>query len=106
MSVVGPRSERPEFLDKLCKEVPHWNSRHLLKPGLTGWAQIRFSYASDVNESKEKLAFDLYYQRMPRWFWISKSSIHLKINIEGKQMKKVLVTEGLVILVVIPYWLY
>jgi len=61
MSVVGPRPERPEFLDKLCKEVPHWNSRHLLKPGLTGWAQIRFSYASDVNESKEKLAFDLYY---------------------------------------------
>ena len=60
MSVVGPRPERPEFLDKLCKEVPHWNSRNLLKPGLTGWAQIRFSYASDVNESEEKLAFYLY----------------------------------------------
>ena len=61
MSVVGPRPERPEFQEKLRKEVPYWNSRHLVKPGMTGWAQIRFSYASDLNESEEKLAYDLFY---------------------------------------------
>ena len=61
MSVVGPRPERPEFQEKLRKEVPYWNSRHLVKPGMTGWAQIRFSYASDLNESEEKLSYDLYY---------------------------------------------
>jgi lipopolysaccharide/colanic/teichoic acid biosynthesis glycosyltransferase len=61
MSIVGPRPERPEFQDELIDKVPHWNCRHLVKPGLTGWAQIRFRYASDVDASEEKLAFDLYY---------------------------------------------
>ena len=61
MSIVGPRPERPEFQEELIKQVPHWNCRHLVKPGLTGWAQIRYRYASDANESEEKLAYDLYY---------------------------------------------
>ena len=61
MSVVGPRPERPEFQEELNKEIPHWNCRHLVKPGLTGWAQIRFRYASDSESSEEKLAYDLYY---------------------------------------------
>ena len=61
MSIVGPRPERPEFQEDLIKKVPHWNCRHLVKPGLTGWAQIRFRYASDVDDSEEKLSFDLYY---------------------------------------------
>ena len=61
MSIVGPRPERPEFQEELIKNVPHWNCRHLVKPGLTGWAQIRFRYASDVDDSEEKLSFDLYY---------------------------------------------
>ena len=61
MSIVGPRPERPEFQEELIKEVPHWNCRHLVKPGLTGWAQIRYRYASGVSDSEEKLSFDLYY---------------------------------------------
>ena len=61
MSIVGPRPERPEFQDELINKVPHWNCRHLVKPGLTGWAQIRFRYASDLESSEEKLAHDLYY---------------------------------------------
>ena len=61
MSVVGPRPERPEFQAELKEEVPFWYARNLVKPGLTGWAQIRFSYASDISESEEKLSYDLYY---------------------------------------------
>jgi lipopolysaccharide/colanic/teichoic acid biosynthesis glycosyltransferase len=61
MSIVGPRPERPEFQDRLINKVPHWNCRHLVKPGLTGWAQIKFRYASDMESSEEKLAYDLYY---------------------------------------------
>jgi lipopolysaccharide/colanic/teichoic acid biosynthesis glycosyltransferase len=61
MSVVGPRPERPEFQAELKDKVPFWYARNLVKPGLTGWAQIRFSYASDLSESEEKLSYDLYY---------------------------------------------
>jgi lipopolysaccharide/colanic/teichoic acid biosynthesis glycosyltransferase len=61
MSIVGPRPERPELEEKLTVEIPFWSSRHLVKPGLTGWAQIRFRYAADSNASREKLAHDLYY---------------------------------------------
>jgi exopolysaccharide biosynthesis polyprenyl glycosylphosphotransferase len=61
MSIVGPRPERPELEEKLAVEIPFWSSRHLVKPGLTGWAQIRFRYAADFNASREKLAHDLYY---------------------------------------------
>ena len=61
MSIVGPRPERPEFVGQLTKEIPLWPCRHLVKPGLTGWAQIRFRYAADAHASREKLAHDLYY---------------------------------------------
>tara|TARA_Y100000588_G_scaffold347921_1_gene397090 strand:- start:271 stop:1452 length:1182 start_codon:yes stop_codon:yes gene_type:complete len=61
MSIVGPRPERPELEETLAAEIPLWSSRHLVKPGLTGWAQIRFRYAADTNASREKLAHDLYY---------------------------------------------
>jgi len=61
MSLVGPRPERPEFDASLNDQIPYWNFRTLVKPGLTGWAQIRFNYASDQASSEEKLAYDLYY---------------------------------------------
>jgi len=63
MSIVGPRPERPEFLGYLGREVPFWNQRHLLKPGITGWAQIRSEYAADALATRDKLAYDLWYLR-------------------------------------------
>ena len=63
MSIVGPRPERPEFQEELLKSVPHWNTRHLVKPGITGWAQIKYTYASNMDASEQKLAYDLYYLR-------------------------------------------
>ena len=63
MSIVGPRPERPEFQEDLLKNVPHWNARHLVKPGITGWAQIKYRYASNMQSSEQKLAYDLYYLR-------------------------------------------
>ncbi len=61
MSIVGPRPERPEFLELLNEAVPFWTRRHLVKPGITGWAQVRRGYTSDVMGTAEKLAYDLYY---------------------------------------------
>jgi exopolysaccharide biosynthesis polyprenyl glycosylphosphotransferase len=63
MSIVGPRPERPEFLEFLEREVPFWGQRHLLKPGITGWAQIRSDYAADALATTEKLSYDLWYLR-------------------------------------------
>jgi exopolysaccharide biosynthesis polyprenyl glycosylphosphotransferase len=61
MSIVGPRPERPEFLNVLNAEVPYWTRRHFVKPGITGWAQVRHGYADDVDGTAAKLAYDLYY---------------------------------------------
>jgi exopolysaccharide biosynthesis polyprenyl glycosylphosphotransferase len=61
MAFVGPRPERPEFVDNLRKEMPYYHYRHFVKPGLTGWAQVSFSYAASVEEAREKLRYDLYY---------------------------------------------
>ncbi len=61
MNFVGPRPERPVFVDRLSADIPYYTQRHLVKPGLTGWAQIKFPYGSSVEDSIEKLRFDLYY---------------------------------------------
>jgi exopolysaccharide biosynthesis polyprenyl glycosylphosphotransferase len=61
ISLVGPRPERPEFVAQLEKEIPHYHLRHLIKPGFTGWAQIKFRYGRSIVDSKEKFEYDLYY---------------------------------------------
>lgn len=61
ISLVGPRPERPEFISKLEEEIPYYHLRHIIKPGFTGWAQIKFRYGRSVMDSKEKLEYDLYY---------------------------------------------
>lgn len=61
MSFVGPRAERPEFHQLLLKEIPFYDRRYLVKPGLTGWAQINYTYGSSVEDTKEKLSYDFYY---------------------------------------------
>lgn len=61
MSFVGPRPERPEFIRELEKQIPFYKLRHLVKPGLTGWAQVSYSYGASVNDAKEKLQFELFY---------------------------------------------
>lgn len=61
MSMVGPRPERPEFVKQLSESVPYYAERHCLKPGLTGWAQLRYNYGSSKEDAIEKLQYDLYY---------------------------------------------
>jgi sugar transferase (PEP-CTERM system associated) len=61
MSFVGPRPERPQFVDMLDQEIRYYSVRHSVKPGLTGWAQLRYPYGASVSDAEEKLKFDLFY---------------------------------------------
>jgi sugar transferase (PEP-CTERM system associated) len=61
MAFIGPRPERPQFVEQLVREVPYYNQRHNVKPGLAGWAQLNYPYGASVEDSMEKLKFDLYY---------------------------------------------
>ena len=61
MSFIGPRPERPEFVENLALEIPHYNLRHLIKPGLTGWAQVRYRYGASMEDAEIKLMYDLFY---------------------------------------------
>jgi lipopolysaccharide/colanic/teichoic acid biosynthesis glycosyltransferase len=61
MSVVGPRPERPYFVDQLTKVIPFFAERHKVKPGITGWAQINYPYGASIKDAREKLSYDRYY---------------------------------------------
>jgi sugar transferase (PEP-CTERM system associated) len=61
MSLIGPRPERPSFVEKLTKQIPFYGQRHVVKPGVTGWAQVRYAYGASVEDSLEKMQYDLYY---------------------------------------------
>jgi sugar transferase (PEP-CTERM system associated) len=61
MSLVGPRPERPEFIEKLKEVIPYYSERHFVKPGVTGWAQVRYPYGASIEDALEKLRYDLYY---------------------------------------------
>jgi sugar transferase (PEP-CTERM system associated) len=61
MSFVGPRPERPFFVDQLSQQIPYYALRHSVRPGITGWAQVRYPYGATVDDAVEKLQYDLYY---------------------------------------------
>tara|TARA_A100001035_G_scaffold89912_1_gene70093 strand:+ start:2498 stop:3463 length:966 start_codon:yes stop_codon:yes gene_type:complete len=86
MSLIGPRPERPEFNKLLEEKIPHYNLRHIIKPGLSGWAQVNYPYSSSYNDSKNKLSYDLFY--------ISNYSIFLDLIILFKTMRTVFSAKG------------
>src|SRR4029450_4934988 len=61
MSLIGPRPERPEFVEELTRQIPFYGERHAVKPGITGWAQVRYTYGASVEDALEKLQYDLFY---------------------------------------------
>ena len=61
MSLIGPRPERPAFVEQLTKQIPFYGQRHVVKPGVTGWAQVRYTYGASVEDAMEKMQYDLYY---------------------------------------------
>jgi lipopolysaccharide/colanic/teichoic acid biosynthesis glycosyltransferase len=63
LSIVGPRPEQPHYVDELRDKIPFYDVRHLVRPGLTGWAQVKQGYAADESDALEKLQYDFYYLR-------------------------------------------
>ena len=61
MSFIGPRPERPEIIEQIEAELPYYRFRHVVKPGLTGWAQVNYPYGASIEDTREKLAYDLHY---------------------------------------------
>jgi sugar transferase (PEP-CTERM system associated) len=86
MSFVGPRPERPHFVEQLRKVIPYYDQRHSVRPGITGWAQVKFGYGSTIEDSETKLQFDLYY--------IKNMSILLDLAIIVDTAKVVLLGRG------------
>jgi len=86
MNLVGPRPERPEFVRILEKELPYYKIRHSIRPGVTGWAQVKFSYCGTIEESKEKLEYDLFY--------IKNKTFKLDLYIIFKTVKALLLARG------------
>ena len=68
MSFVGPRPERPHFVNELTRQIPYYAARHTVKPGVTGWAQVRYPYGASVDDARQKLQYDLYYAKNHSWF--------------------------------------
>lgn len=86
MSIVGPRPERPSFVEELKKEIPFYDIRHSVKPGVTGWAQVRYGYGASVEDSRRKHQFDLYY--------VKNHSLFLDILVLIETVSVVLFREG------------
>ncbi len=86
MSFVGPRPERPFFVDQLLREIPFYHERHYVKPGITGWAQIRYPYGASVEDAKRKLEYDLYY--------IKNYSLFLDVMIAIQTVRVILFPSG------------
>ena len=86
MSFVGPRPERPVFIEQLKQQIPFYALREAVKPGLTGWAQIRYPYGASVEDARNKLEFDLYY--------VKNGSLFLDMSIIFHTVRHVLLARG------------
>ena len=86
MSIVGPRPERPEFVTSLTAQIPYYGQRHIVRPGLTGWAQVRYTYGASVEDALMKLQYDLYY--------IKNLTLAFDLFIMVKTVKTVLMRKG------------
>lgn len=86
MSIVGPRPERPEFVESLSEQIPYYRHRHAVKPGITGWAQINYKYGDTIEDTITKLEYDLYY--------IKNMSFSLDLYIMFHTVKTMLVSRG------------
>lgn len=86
LSVVGPRPEQPAYVAELVEKLPFYDMRHLVRPGLTGWAQVKYHYGSDETDALEKLQYDFYYLRH--------QSLGLDLRIMGRTIRSVLGREG------------
>ena len=86
MHFVGPRPERPEFVEWLSKEIPYYGVRHMVRPGITGWAQVQYKYGNTLEDAREKLQYDLFY--------IKNASLGLDLLIMFQTIKIVLLGRG------------
>jgi lipopolysaccharide/colanic/teichoic acid biosynthesis glycosyltransferase len=86
MSFVGPRPERPYFVQQLTSIIPYYAQRHAVKPGVTGWAQVKYRYGSSIEDAMEKLRYDLYY--------IKHQSIFFDLTIFMDTVKVILTGKG------------
>lgn len=86
MSIVGPRPERPIFVKQIAEQLPFYQTRHVIKPGLTGWAQVNHAYTNTIDDALIKLQYDLFY--------IKHRSIFLDINVLIKTIGTVLFYKG------------
>ena len=86
MHFVGPRPERPEFVDWLSKEIPYYGVRHIVRPGITGWAQVQYKYGNTLDDAREKLQYDLFY--------IKNASLGLDLLIMFQTIKIVVLGRG------------
>jgi lipopolysaccharide/colanic/teichoic acid biosynthesis glycosyltransferase len=86
MAFVGPRPERPEFVEWLSEQIPYYGVRHLVRPGITGWAQVQYKYGNTLEDAREKLQYDLFY--------IKNASLGLDMLIMFQTVKIVLLGRG------------
>jgi exopolysaccharide biosynthesis polyprenyl glycosylphosphotransferase len=86
MSMVGPRPERPSFVAQLKEQIPFYDLRHTVKPGLTGWAQVRYAYGASIEDARKKHQFDLYY--------VKNNSLLLDLQVLIETVSVVLFREG------------
>ena len=86
MSFIGPRPERPYFVQQLRREMPYYDLRHRVKPGITGWAQVNYRYGESIEDARQKLAYDLYY--------VKNNDVFLDLTILVQTVRVVLFAHG------------